>query len=183
MAQLSPDSLKVFGREVAAAVADGHSPEQISHKWDLSPIELEEIFESEPFTTALATYGHEVTEAWNETRASNRGGSVRRKISENLNSYYEALDKLATGDGLKSEKRADILLALMRIAAPPDEKPQEVVHMPPSLIENWARRHHEIERNCRLHRRYLAEEEVPVQGLSETVDATEKDESNSPSGE
>jgi hypothetical protein len=158
MAELTTSDLLVYGREVAAGISEGFSPEQICQKFDISPLELEEVFESEEFKKALATFGDEVVNAFRDVRAGTRGESARRNLSENLNEYYRLLNDLATGNSVKPEKRVDLLLALTRVVAPEELGPREEVHMPPSLIDNWAKRHHEYESACRAHRRYMESE-------------------------
>jgi hypothetical protein len=134
-----------WSKEVAAAISQGFSPPQIREKFDLSVGELEEIFDTEIFEFELKRLGEGTFEAWLDTRSEYRTDSVRRKISEKLDDYYDELDKLAMSGALKPEKRADILLSLVKIAAPPDEGQGSVVRMPPAMIDNWARRHFEYE--------------------------------------
>ncbi len=157
MAELTTSDLLMFGREVAAAISEGFSPEQILMKFDLSPLELEEIFASEEFLVTLKGYGEEVVRAFQEVRTATTGTSVHARLSEKLKLYYDELDRIAMSPNIKAEKRADILLALSRAAAPEGIVPKEVVQMPPALIENWARRSHEIATSCRAHRRQVEE--------------------------
>lgn len=145
MIELSPSQLDGYAREVAGQVAEGYSFEQIARALDLAVHELEEVFDSEPFTEYLETYGSSVVEAFKETRAASRAGSFHRKISERFDTYYEALDGLAMDKSLKPEKRADILLTLMKYVAPADQEQAQAVRMPPALIENWVRRNQEYE--------------------------------------
>lgn len=130
-----------FAREVAGAVAEGFTSDRILSQLDLSPLELEEIFESERFLIELERHGPTVVTAWREARSTERASGVRERLADNLDRYYHELNELATSNQLKPEKRADILLALAKHIAPPDERTAPVVRMPPSLIENWARRH------------------------------------------
>jgi hypothetical protein len=140
MAELTPSQLDGFAREVAGAVSQGFSFDQIRNQFDLAIHELDQIFDSEEFTEYLTSYGTSVVEAWKETRAGERAGSFHRKVSERFDTYYDELHGLAMNKGLKPEKRADILLTLMKYVAPPDEKAAQAVRLPPDLIENWVRR-------------------------------------------
>ena len=142
---LSPSQLDGFAREVAGQVSEGYSFEQVASSLDLAVHELEEIFESTQFKDYLDSYGDAVTEAFKETRAASRAGSFHRKISERFDTYYEELDKLAMDPKLKPEKRADILLTLMKYVAPQDQEAHQVVRMPPALITNWVKRNQEYE--------------------------------------
>lgn len=157
MAELTTSDLLMFGREVAAAISEGFSPEQILDKFDLSPLELEEVFQSKEFADTLAKYGEEVTRAFGEMRSATVATSVHAQLSEKLKTYYAELDRLAMTANLDPKKRADILLALANAAAPEGIVPKEVVQMPPALIDNWAKRHHLYESACRAHRRHMAE--------------------------
>lgn len=168
MAELTTSDLLMFGREVAAAISEGFSPEQILSKFDLSPLELEEVFQSKEFLDSLQTYGEEVTRAFAEVRSSTAATSIHAHLSEKLKSYYDELDRIAMSPNIKAEKRADILLALSRAAAPEGIVPKEIVQMPPALIENWARRHHEIATACRAHRRYVEEEPAKAGGAGDS---------------
>lgn len=158
MAELTTSDLLMFGREVAAAISEGFSPEQILMKFDLSPLELEEIFQSKEFSDTLAKYGEEVIRAFGEMRSATASTSVHAQLSDKLKSYYAELDRLAMTANLDPKKRADILLALAHAAAPEGVVPKEIVQMPPALIDNWAKRHHIYESACRAHRRHVAEE-------------------------
>lgn len=135
----------IWSREVAALIAQGHAPDRIAERHDLDPNEIEEILDSEEFTTALTEYGPEVVEAWAETRAAKKTISFRRRIAENLDLYAQELDKLAMSGQLKPEKRADILLALLKAGSGPDDVRVQRVEMPPQLLENWARRTREFD--------------------------------------
>ena len=145
MINLSPSQLDGFAREVAGQVAEGYSFEQIARSLDLAVHELEQVFDSDEFKTYLLTYGEAVAEAFKETRAASRAGSFHRKISEKFDTYYEELDQLAMNKSLKPEKRADILMTLMKYVAPADGEQTQTVRMPPALIENWVRRNQEYE--------------------------------------
>ena len=145
MINLSPSQLDGFAREVAGQVAEGFSFEQVARSLDLAIHELEQVFDSDEFKVYLLTYGEAVAEAFKETRAASRAGSFHRKISEKFDTYYGELDALAMNKSLKPEKRADILMPLMKYVAPADGDTTQTVRMPPALIENWVRRNHEYE--------------------------------------
>ena len=132
--------------EVAAAVAEGYTVSQIRAELDITSYELEEVLASDEFDSQLATYGSSVVELWKEHRASNTTGSVNRKMAERLDDYYEELHAMAMekGSGLKVEKRADILLEFVKRISP-DVQSEKQVHMPPSLIQNIAKRQAEYE--------------------------------------
>lgn len=130
--------------EVAAAIAEGYSVEQIRSSLDLSAFELEEILEAPEFKERLATYGETVVNLWEEHRSNRHSHGVDRKMSERYDEYYEELHSMAMGKTLKEEKRADILLRFMdRIK--PVQAEEKVVRMPPALINNWAKREAEYE--------------------------------------
>lgn len=135
--------------EMAAAVAQGYTVEQIKSELDISAFEFEEALATDEFTKHLATYGSNVVDLWEEHRATNRSGSVQRKISERLDDYYEELHTLAMGgkggSQLKPEKRADVLLAFLNRAAPEDRE-DRVVRMPPAVLDNIAKRQIEFEK-------------------------------------
>jgi hypothetical protein len=145
MAELTPSQLDGFAREVAGQVAEGYSHDQVLSNLDLASHELDQVYDSEEFQAYLESYGKPAVEAWKESRAASRTGSFHRKVSERFDTYYEELHTLAMNKGLKPEKRADILLTLMKYVAPPDQTASEPVRMPPDLIENWVRRNQEYE--------------------------------------
>lgn len=145
MINFSPSQLDGYAREVAGQVAEGYSFEQVARSLDLAVHELEQIFESKEFTEYLGTYGEAAVEGFKETRAASRAGSFHRKISEKFDTYYDELDALAMNKSLKAEKRADILMTLMKYVAPADGDQIQTVRMPPALIENWVRRNQEYE--------------------------------------
>lgn len=144
---MTPDSVfkQRLPMEIAAAIAQGYTVDQIKAELDISAYELEEVLDTDEFKEHLQSYGANVVDLWEEHRASNRTGSVHRKISERLDEYYEELHKLAmAGGGLKPEKRADVLLAFLNRAAPEDRE-DKVVRMPPAVMENIAKRQIEYE--------------------------------------
>lgn len=145
MIDFSPSQLDGYAREVAGQVAEGYSFEQVARSLDLAVHELEQIFDSPEFTEYLGTYGEAAVEGFKETRAASRAGSFHRKISEKFDTYYDELDALAMNKSLKAEKRADILMTLMKYVAPADGDQIQTVRMPPALIENWVRRNQEYE--------------------------------------
>lgn len=144
---MEPIELQGWAREVAALISQGHAPNRIAEDRDLSALEIEQVLDSEEFLTALEAYGEEVVNAWLETRAATKNMSFRRRIADRMDTYYEELDKLATSAALKPEKRADILLALLKVGSGGDSAPVERVEMPPQLLENWARRTIEFNRH------------------------------------
>ena len=145
MADFTPSQLDGYAREAAGQISTGYSIDQVASSLNLSAGELEYILDSGDFEAYLESYGDSVVEAFKETRADTRASSFKRKISDRFDIYYEELHSIAMNKSVKIEKRADVLLTLMKYVAPTDTEITSSVQMPPALIENWARRMAEYE--------------------------------------
>jgi len=136
------NDISIWAPEVAALIATGWIPKAIGEKHDLTTDEMERIFGSDEFASALRSHGQEAVATFEEIRVAEAAESAHHLLSKNLRGYLTRLDELAMGPTLKPEKQADILLALVKYAAPADENlSEEEIRLAPSTMENIAKRH------------------------------------------
>ena len=139
--------LQIWANEVAALIAEGWLPEKVRTEKDLTHQRLEEIFDSEEFRTALASHGDLAVAAFSKYREDTDAQTARNFLAGRITRYIKELDGLVTSSALKPEKRADILLALVRFGAPEDESLQRrEVQLSPALLNNIAVRHRAFDR-------------------------------------
>jgi hypothetical protein len=132
----------IWAPEVAALIATGWEPKAIGEKHDLPTDKLERIFESPEFAAALQGHGPDAVTAFEELQVAAAAESAHHLLGRNLKGYLARLDELAMGSTLKPEKQADILMALVKYAAPADENlAEEEIRLAPSTMENIAKRH------------------------------------------
>ena len=166
---MASTELEIWARECAALIAKGYTPSRIASQHDWDSIEMDQILESKEFKEALEAYGPPVVKAWEDTKLAEAGSvSFRKRIIANLDEYAKELHVLAMSGTLKPEKRADILLALLRSGSGPEDAAPQRVEMPPQLLENWARRTREFEE-------HKGEFKFGTRTAHENPDATNKD--------
>lgn len=134
--------IAIWAPEVAALIAAGWEPKAIGEKHNLQPDELEQLFASEEFTKALQSHGPEAVAAFEELQLAAAAETAHTMLGKNLKAYLAKLDALAMGSALKPEKQADILLALVKYAAPSEESLNvEEIRLAPSTMKNIADKH------------------------------------------
>ncbi len=134
--------IAIWAPEVAALIATGWEPKSIGEKHDLTADDLERILQSGEFMKALQAHGPEAVTAYEELQVAAAAESAHHLLGKNLKGYLTRLDELAMGATLKPEKQADILMSLVKYAAPADENlAEEEIRLAPSTIENIAKRH------------------------------------------
>lgn len=138
---MSPAEKVIWAKEVAALIAAGWSPEKIGSAKDLAKATLDEVVNSPEFTQALKAHGEQAVRAYDAYVKEHDAQSARDFLSGRLTKYVMELDEMVLSGALKAEKKADILLALLRFGAPADESLRERdVRMPLALLENFTLR-------------------------------------------
>jgi hypothetical protein len=133
--------ISLWASEIAALIAAGHTPADIAADKNIAQSDLDLILTSDAFGTALQEYGDSVVKAYQEYVEETDAQTARKFLSGRLTQYVKELDEIITSRAIKPEKRADILLALLKFGAPADESlQQETVRLSPATMENISRR-------------------------------------------
>ena len=127
------DLERIIYEEVAAHAVKGTTPEEIAIQAGLgTEQQVREIMRRPDFHTVFSQLDHQAYTEWVENEKELEAvKAVKSQVRERASGYIDQLHALVSGADLKPEKRADILLALLKVSGTVgDEVVVEEVRLP-----------------------------------------------------
>jgi hypothetical protein len=123
--------------EIAAHAVQGTEAAQIAIDAGLgTEQQVREIMRRADFHTVFSELDHEAYTEWVENEKELEAvKAVKSQVRERASTYVDQLHALVSGGDLKPEKRADILLALLKVSGTVSEDVvEEVIKLPAKQI-------------------------------------------------